>query len=74
MALDAAMPLEPDQIAWAEVIFVMERRHKDKLNKTFGRYLKGKQIVCLDIPDKFSYMDPELIALLERKAGRFMDR
>jgi predicted protein tyrosine phosphatase len=72
LALDALTPLEPDQIAWADVIFVMERRHRVKLNKSFGRYLKGKQIVCLDIPDKYSFMDPDLIALLERKAGRFI--
>ena len=74
LALDAATPLEPEQIQWAEVIFVMERRHKVKLTKVFSRYLNGKRIVCLDIPDKYSFMDPELIALLERKAGRFMDR
>jgi predicted protein tyrosine phosphatase len=52
----------------------MERRHKVKLIKTFGRFLKGKRIVCLDIPDKYDYMDPELIALLQRKAGRFMNQ
>jgi predicted protein tyrosine phosphatase len=74
LAADALTPLEPDQIAWAEVIFVMERRHKVKLTRTFGRYLKGKEIVCLDIADKYSFMDPALIALLERKVGPFMRR
>jgi predicted protein tyrosine phosphatase len=74
LAPDAVARLQPDQIEWAEVLFVMERRHKAKLIKTFGRYLKGKRIVCLDIPDKYGFMDPELIALLERKAGRFLDR
>jgi predicted protein tyrosine phosphatase len=72
LAPDAVTPLEPDQIEWAEVLFVMERRHKVKLIKKFGRYLTGKKIVCLDIPDRYGLMDPELIALLQRKAGRFM--
>jgi predicted protein tyrosine phosphatase len=72
LALDAITPLDPEQIEWADVLFVMERKHKLKLVRTFGRYLKGKQIVCLDIPDKYAFMDPELIVLLERKAGRFM--
>ena len=74
LAPDAVTPLEPDQIEWAEVLFVMERRHKVKLIKTFGRHLKGKRIVCLDIPDKYDFMDSELIALLQRKAGKFMNR
>jgi len=74
LASDAEMPLETDQIEWADVLFVMERRHKVKLIKTFARYLKGKRIVCLDIPDKYRFMDPELIALLQRKAGRFMNQ
>ena len=72
LASDAEMPLETDQIEWADVLFVMERRHKVKLIKTFGRYLKGKRIVCLDIPDKYAFMDLELLALLQRKAGRFV--
>ena len=74
LALDAVTRLEPNQIDWADVLFVMERRHKVKLIKTFARYLKGKRIVCLDIPDKYRFMDPELIALLQRKAGRFMNQ
>ena len=72
LAPDAVTPLESDQIEWAEVLFVMERRHKVKLIKRFGRYLNGKKIVCLDIPDRYGFMDPDLIVLLKRKAGRFM--
>jgi predicted protein tyrosine phosphatase len=72
LALDAVTPLELEQIKWAEVLFVMERRHKAKLMKKFGRYLNGKRIVCLDIPDGYGFMDLELIALLQKKAGAFM--
>jgi len=72
LAPDAVTPLEPDQIEWSDILFVMERRHKVKLIKMFGRYLKGKRIVCLDIPDNYAFMDTELIDLLQRKAGRFM--
>lgn len=61
-----------EQIAWADIVFVMERTHKAKLSKQFGADLRNKKIVCLDIPDKYAFMQPELIALLERKAGRFL--
>ncbi|TDY43294.1 hypothetical protein BX592_11889 [Paraburkholderia rhizosphaerae] len=59
------------QVVWADIIFVMERAHKVKLSKKFGSYLKGKQVVCLDVPDKYALMQPELIAVLERKVGYF---
>jgi predicted protein tyrosine phosphatase len=74
LAPDATTRLEIDQIKWAEILFVMERRHKLKLMRMFGQYLNGKKIICLDIPDRYGFMDPELITLLEQKAGRFMRR
>lgn len=72
LAYDADTPLDAAQVEWAEVIFVMERRHKAKLSRTFGQRLKGKRIVCLDIADKYGYRDPELIAVLTKKVGRFL--
>ena len=69
---DATVPLSPEQIAWATIIFVMEKAHRNRLSSRFKRYLNGKRIVCLDIPDDYEYMQPELIRLLEVKAGRFL--
>lgn len=61
-----------EQIEWADIIFVMEKRHRAKLTKKFRRSINGKRIICLEIPDNFSYMQPELVALLEKKAGPFL--
>jgi len=36
-------------------------------------YLNGKQIICLNIPDEFTFMDPRLIALLQAKVPQFLD-
>ena len=66
--------LSSDQIEWADVIFVMEKKQRSKLSKKFGRHLRGKRVICLDIPDVFGYMQPELVALLEKKAGSFLKR
>ncbi|KVW31895.1 low molecular weight protein tyrosine phosphatase family protein [Burkholderia ubonensis] len=72
VAPDADSVVSREQIAWADIIFVMERAHKAKLSKQFGADLRNKKIVCLDIPDKYAFMQPELIALLERRAGKFL--
>ena len=63
--------MSPEIIEWADVIFVMENRHRKKLSKMFRPHLKNKRIVCLDIPDEFEYMDPVLIRLLKVKVGAF---
>ena len=34
--------------------------------------MRGKRLVCLDIPDDYAYLQPELVLLLERKAGPFL--
>jgi predicted protein tyrosine phosphatase len=69
---DAEVPVSVEQLRWADVIVVMESRHQAKLRRDFGHAVNGKRIVCLDIPDDYEYMAPELVALLEKRAGRFL--
>lgn len=66
--------LSTEQVEWADIIFVMEKRHREKLSKRFRKHLNGKRVICLDIPDDFEFMQPELVALLERKVGPFLRR
>lgn len=63
----AEIPLTPELIAWAELIFVMERAHRNRLTAKFKQYLHGKRIICLDIPDEYEFMDPDLIRILKAK-------
>ena len=69
---DAETPLSPEQIDWASIIFVMEKAHRNKLNRRFRKHLNGKRVICLNIPDDYDFMQPELIRLLEAKAGCFL--
>jgi predicted protein tyrosine phosphatase len=58
LADDADVPLSAEQIEWADIIFVMERSHRTRLSRRFRRHLNGKRVVCLDIPDDYSFMQP----------------
>lgn len=69
---DAENPLTGELIEWADFIFVMERSHRNKLQKRFRRHLNGKRVVVLDIPDDYEFMDPGLIHLLEARMARFL--
>jgi predicted protein tyrosine phosphatase len=64
--------LTPEQIDWADIIFVMENAHRKKLSAKFRKYLNGKRVVCLDIPDDYDFMQEELVKRLEVKVGRFL--
>jgi len=51
-------------IQWASHIFVMEKKHKQRLVAKFTRLLEYKKIIVLDIPDEYQFMDNELISIL----------
>ncbi|MHB1058638.1 MAG: low molecular weight protein tyrosine phosphatase family protein [Rhodanobacter sp.] len=69
LADDAETPLSGEQLAWADLIVVMEASHRRRLQARHRSRLKGKRIACLDIPDDYDFMQPELVALLLEKAG-----
>lgn len=64
---DAETPVSGDLIEWADVIFAMEKSHRNKISSRFSPLLKNKRLVCLGIPDNYGYMQPELIKILESK-------
>jgi predicted protein tyrosine phosphatase len=69
LADDAETVLAAEQVDWAELIVVMESAHRRRLQARHGTRLRGKRVVCLDIPDRYDFMQPELIELLLKKAG-----
>ena len=68
---DAGTPLTHELVAWADIIFVMEKAHRAKLQKKFKVSLKAR-VICLDIPDDYEFMDPDLVRILEAKVQRFL--
>jgi predicted protein tyrosine phosphatase len=64
---EAEMPVSSDLLEWADVIFVMERAHRNKLAKKFKPHLKSKRVICLDIPDEFEFWIQFSCAFLRRK-------
>jgi predicted protein tyrosine phosphatase len=69
---DATTPLSGDLIEWADVVFVMEKAHRNKLMSKFKAAFKTKRLVVLDIPDGYEYMDPDLVHILKAKVPRYI--
>ena len=73
-APDADEPVTGELLAWAELVFVMERGHRATLNRRFRPFLKQARVICLKIPDEYDFMDPGLVAVLRRKVEPYLPR
>lgn len=70
---NARSTVSPSMIQWADIIFVMETKHKDRLQARFSKLLKHKALHVLDIPDDYQFMDPELVSIFEECLFDYLD-
>jgi predicted protein tyrosine phosphatase len=68
----ARIRVTPGHLGWADLIFVMERRHRDRLRAKFRQEITGKRVICLHIADDYGYMDDALIARLEATVATYL--
>lgn len=64
--------IEEDMLEWADFIFLMERKHKNKVNQYFGGRFNNKMTI-LNIKDHYRYYKPDLITVLEEKMADFWE-
>lgn len=56
--------LSARDISWADLLLVMEQKHKKEINRQY-RHLDLPPIFVLDIPDSYRYMDTELVEMIK---------
>lgn len=61
---EARRRLSDSDVAWADVIFVMEHKQKARIQEQF-REVQLPPVMVLDVPDDYTYLDPELQRLLQ---------
>ncbi|MFF2014698.1 low molecular weight protein tyrosine phosphatase family protein [Paenibacillus sp. NPDC058177] len=69
----ARVKVTEGHIGWSDVIFVMEKKHKRRLQEKFSDKLKNKELFCLDIPDEYRFMDEELIEILKSRVYEYIE-
>ena len=69
---DADNPLTSELLDWADIVVVMEKSHRSKIQRGFRSSLGGKRMICLDIPDQYGFMDPQLVKLLQDRLRRHL--
>jgi predicted protein tyrosine phosphatase len=61
----ARIKINQKLIEWADIIFVMEQKHKVLLNQRFSSAISDKQPIVLNIEDNYLFGDAELIEILK---------
>lgn len=70
---DAKVVVSSEVLEWAEIVFVMENRHRNVLRRRFKKSCDGKRMICIRIPDEYDFMDPELVRLLRERVLPILD-
>jgi predicted protein tyrosine phosphatase len=63
----ARIKVTAGHLGWADVVMVMEKKHKERLRQKYPDALAGKQCICLFISDDYEYMEPALVELLRER-------
>ena len=66
---NARVVVTEGHLGWADLIFVMEKAHLNKLRQKFPEATANKTVITLHIPDDYTFMQPELIDELQAKVG-----
>ncbi|MCE7993622.1 MAG: protein tyrosine phosphatase [Roseivirga sp.] len=72
-AASARIKVTEKMLNWAEIIFVMEKNHKQRLLERYPQQSAEADIIVLEIPDDYQYMDPELIDILETSVMEYFE-
>ena len=68
----AKIRVSSKDILWADIIFAMEKKHKQRLIDKFPNEMSNKKVVVLDIEDDYKYMDTELIEMIRLSVDPYL--
>lgn len=69
---DARIVITEGHIGWADLIFVMEKSHLDRIRRKFPEALQDKRVITLFIPDDYDFMQAELLDELRGKLSPYV--
>ena len=65
---DALTRVNVRMLDWADLIFIMDDDQRRSLQRQFAPHAALGRLICLDIPDEFAFLQPELVDLLQTRA------
>ncbi|MEZ5774681.1 MAG: phosphotyrosine protein phosphatase [Hyphomicrobiaceae bacterium] len=68
----ARRPIDAGLIAWADLILVMEERHRAIIAERFGPLRAGTSLGVLVVPDDYTCGEPALRAILAERIAPYL--
>ena len=69
---DALVRVNRRMLQWADVIFTMDGLQREALERMFPSHQSLDRLICLNIPDDFTFLDPTLVKLLEERVSEHL--
>jgi predicted protein tyrosine phosphatase len=70
---NARIKVTEGHIGWADIVFVMEKKHLRRLQDRFQAAISNKRVICLDVPDDYKFMDEALVEILESRVSEYIE-
>lgn len=64
---DALVRVNLRMLDWADAIFIMDSDQQQALERMFPGHDALQRLICLGIPDDFTFLEPGLVRLLEER-------
>jgi predicted protein tyrosine phosphatase len=61
---DALARVNERMLDWADLIFIMDDYQRQALQRQFPEHPALERLICLEIADEFTFLQPELVELL----------
>jgi predicted protein tyrosine phosphatase len=71
---EAMVQVNERMLEWADIVFVMDDDQVQALAKMFPGHSTLDRVICLEIPDKYHFLDPDLVAILDTRTRPHLDR
>ena len=69
----AVQTVQAADLGWADLVLVMEHKHRNRLLADYPGEARFLPIHVLDIPDDYHFMDNELVELIRSAAGAIIE-
>jgi predicted protein tyrosine phosphatase len=67
VASDAMVRVNARMLDWADMVITMDEGQRRALQQMFPEHPALPRVVCLQIPDEFTFLQPELVVLLQER-------
>jgi predicted protein tyrosine phosphatase len=71
---DALVRVNERMLDWADIVFTMDDEQERDLSRTFPGHASLQRIVCLGILDRYAFLEPELVTLLQDRTAPHLAR